>query len=185
MQVLRTVPFEGVTQVEKLARELDRIISRWGFRERVQTGSVSWVTRAGRSFHTFFKLVHLGGGMMQFGLSKPVVRQNEKLKRVDWPTEFAVLPKARVVFVGFRIANDRSAINRVRMIMNAFGEPQVESKRPKPYDEEADRRLDVQLKEAGLVTPDVDTAEQDAIVGASVVAALASLPHEDFSDWEK
>src|SRR5437660_472014 len=100
VSTLRTKPISQAPEFAKLAAKLGAQMGRLGLRERWKAGSVSWVSRAGGRYETLFKLIHVGSGAMLFGISKSVIEEDTRLRRINWPAEFAVAPQSGVHFLG-------------------------------------------------------------------------------------
>lgn len=77
---------------------------------------------------TFFKVLYAGHGKPYvFGIRRDFAESVPKLKTIQWPMEFVVMPATDVPFVGFNIAVGSAdvATQRLEKILAALPEPDL------------------------------------------------------------
>jgi hypothetical protein len=125
MRSPRTVPVRGDKGFTELVQKINLLMARWGFRLKMHKGSASWLGWPNTEWvnETIWKLAYYGQNNMAFGGREEFLATKEKLANIEWPLVFGVPPHAHVIFVGFRIGESQSAVERIERILKALGEP--------------------------------------------------------------
>lgn len=125
MRSPRTVPVRGDKTFTDLVQKINQLMARWGFRLKMHKGSASWLGLPNTQWvnETIWKLAYYGRNNMAFGGREEFLAESEKLASIQWPLKFGVPPHSQVAFVGFRITDEKSAVERVERLLRALGEP--------------------------------------------------------------
>lgn len=125
IRVRKTTPIEPNSGFQHLASRVVLLMATWGFRERTQRSSVSWLAPSsvadGRQ--TIFKLCHFGKEEWVFAVREEFVKGNIKLKLIEWPVRFSIPPQPEIAFVGFPVKDDDTSIIRVERLLKHTGLP--------------------------------------------------------------
>jgi len=129
MPAIQTRPIANDRDFLALRDAINPLMARYGFPLVPYKGSASWLAGAAdpaRSTETFFKLLYRGRGKPYvFGIRADYASGFEKLKALQWPIEFSVMPTTSVIFRGFEThpgETDRAA-RRVEKILKALPKP--------------------------------------------------------------
>jgi len=125
IRVRKTTPIEPESGFQNLAIRVNQLMAAWGFRERPQKGSVSWLAppSVAEGRQTMFKLCHFGANEWAFAVRQEFAEGNIKLKSVDWPVRFSIPPQAEIGFVGFPVQDDDASVSRVERLLKHTGLP--------------------------------------------------------------
>ena len=129
MLAIQTRPINNDADFLAIQDTINRLMAKYGFPLVFYKGSGSWLAGAGqqgRSMETFFKLLYRGRGKPYvFGIRRDFAESVEKLKTLQWPMEFVVMPATEVPFLGFNIPAGGAdlAKQRVDKILKALPEP--------------------------------------------------------------
>ena len=129
MPAIQTRPINHDPDFLVVQDRINRLMAKYGFPLVQYKGSGSWLAGAGyptRAMETYFKLLYRGREKAYvFGIRKDFEESVEKLKALQWPMEFVVMPATDVPFVGFNIpaGNAEVAEQRVTKILGTLPEP--------------------------------------------------------------
>ncbi|MGA2031876.1 MAG: hypothetical protein ABSG68_06450 [Thermoguttaceae bacterium] len=129
MPAIQTRPINNDPDFLAIRDVINRLMAGYGFPLVSYKGSASWLAGAGypsRSMETYFKLLYRGhSNPYVFGIRRDFAESIEKLKAIQWPTEFVVMPATDVPFVGFKIQTGGVdlAKQRVEKILKTLPEP--------------------------------------------------------------
>ena len=129
MPAIQTRPINDDSDFLTIQNAINRLMVAYGFPLVSHKGSASWLAGAGypgRSTETYFKLLYRGiGNPYVFGIRKELAETIDKLKAIQWPMEFAVMPKTGVEFVGFKVQAGGVDLvqQRVEKILKTLPEP--------------------------------------------------------------
>lgn len=150
MRAVQTRPINGDPDFLAAQDTVNRLLAPFGFPMVARKGSASWLAGAGhrsRAMETFFKLLYGGPGKPYvFGIRRDFAESVPKLKAVQWPQEFVVMPATDVPFVGFNITVGRVdvATQRLEKILGTLPEP--DSYLAISLEEDSDSEFDQQLE---------------------------------------
>jgi len=150
MPAIQTRPINDDAEFLKVQEAINRLMARYGFPLVTHKGSASWLAGAvypSRSTETYFKLLYRGRGVSYvFGIRREFAHSIDKLKALQWPIEFTVMPATEVPFVGFTVAPGGADVarQRVEKILKTLPEPDPSFAIPLDGEDEADfdRQLD-------------------------------------------
>jgi hypothetical protein len=150
MPAIQTRPIDDDPQFLTVRDGINRLLARYGFPLVPYKGSATWLGGSAcphRSLETLFKLLYRGRGKpFVFGIRADFIKENEKLKLVQWPIEFSVMPKTDVMFAGFNVEPGAAelATQRVEKILKTLPEPNpaLAIKLDGPTDADLDHQLE-------------------------------------------
>jgi hypothetical protein len=150
MPAIQTRPIHGDADFLQIQEAINRLLARYGFPLVTHKGSASWLAGAAysrRSTETFFKLLYRGRGVPYvFGIRRDFAHSIDKLKALQWPLEFAVMPATEVPFVGFTVPPGGADVTRQRIEKILKTLPEPDPSLALPLDGEDDTDFDRQLE---------------------------------------
>jgi hypothetical protein len=129
MPAIQTRPINNDPDFLAIQDAVNRLMAPYGFPLVPYKGSASWLAGAGypsRATETYFKLLYRGKGKPYVvGIRRDFAESIEKLKSIQWPMDFVVMPATDVPFVGFNVpvGGVDVARQRVAKILGTLPEP--------------------------------------------------------------
>jgi hypothetical protein len=129
MPAIQTRPINNDPDFLAIQETVNRLMAPHGFPLVPYKGSATWLAGAGypsRATETYFKLLYRGKGKPYvFGIRRGFAVSIEKLKSIQWPMDFVVMPATDVPFVGFNVpvGGVDVARQRVEKILSTLPEP--------------------------------------------------------------